>query len=126
MLRQKNGPRKSSDRVRTARAKEWTHTHTDTQNDYSNPRACAPRVNDSGLKNKSITPQVAAVPYLGGTVSKDLAKSLWTWWNIHIIAQHLPGVQNVIADAQSRTMRDRSGWQLNPVIFMNSAEGFAL
>ena len=50
----------------------------------------------------------------------DLAKSLWMWClerNIHIIAQHLPGVQNVIADAESCTMIVRSDWQLNPVIF---------
>ena len=33
------------------------------------------------------------------------------------IAQHLPGVQNVVADAESRTMTDRSDWQLNPAIF---------
>ena len=37
--------------------------------------------------------------------------------NIHIIAQHLPGVQNEIADAESRTIIDRSDWQLNPVLF---------
>ena len=24
-----------------------THTHTHTQNDYRNPRACAPRVNET-------------------------------------------------------------------------------
>jgi hypothetical protein len=57
-----------------------------------------------------------AVANLGGTISKelvDLAKSLWMWClerNIHIIAQHLPGVQNVVADAESRTMINRSDW----------------
>ena len=39
--------------------------------------------------------------------------------NIHITAQHLPGVMNHIADAESRTMRDRLDWKLNPVIFWN-------
>ena len=69
------------------------------------------------------TTAVAYINNLGGTVSKelvDLAKGLWMWClerNIHITAQHLPGVQNVIADAESRTMIDRSDWQLNPVIF---------
>ena len=68
------------------------------------------------------TTAVAYINNLGGTISKDLvdlAKSLWMWClerNIHIIAQHLPGVQNVIADAESRTMIDWSDWQLNPVI----------
>ena len=84
------------------------------------------------LKNKSRmsvllrldnTTAVAYINNLWGTVSKDLvdlAKSLWMWClerNINIIAQHLPGVQNVIANAESRTMTDRSDWQLNPVIF---------
>ena len=48
------------------------------------------------------------------------AKDLWMWClerNIHITAQHLPGVMNHIADAESRTMRDRLDWKLNPVIF---------
>ena len=44
--------------------------------------------------------------------------------NIYIIAQHLPGIQNVIADAESRTMIDRSDWQLNPVIFGTIAHTF--
>ena len=50
----------------------------------------------------------------------NLAKDLWMWClerNIHITAQHLPGVMNHIADAESRTMRDRLDWKLNPVIF---------
>ena len=48
---------------------------------------------------------MAYINNLGGTVSKDLvdlAKSLWMWClelNIHITAQHLRGVQNMIANA---------------------------
>ena len=37
--------------------------------------------------------------------------------DIHIIAQHILGVQNVTGDAESRIMFDWSDWQLNPVIF---------
>jgi len=37
--------------------------------------------------------------------------------NIHIIAQHLPGAQNITADAESRSLKDRTDWKLNPVIF---------
>ena len=76
------------------------------------------------------TTAVAYINNLGGTVSKelvDLAKSLWMWClerNIHITAQHLPGVQNKIADAESRTIIDRSDWQLNPVIFHRIAIQF--
>ena len=76
------------------------------------------------------TTAVAYINNLGGTVSKvlvDLAKSLWMWClerNIHIMAQHLPGVQNVIADAESRIMIDRSLWQLNPGLFSSIARLF--
>ncbi len=37
--------------------------------------------------------------------------------NIHIQAQHLPGIQNCIADRESRSMRDRSDWKLDPQTF---------
>ena len=69
------------------------------------------------------TSAVAYINNLGGTVSPelvDLAKTLWMWClerNIHITAQHLPGAQNHIADAESRTMVDRSDWKLNPILF---------
>ena len=75
------------------------------------------------LKNKTRISVLLRLDNLGGTVPKelvDLAKNLWMWClkrNIHITAQHLPGVQNQIADAESRTMIDRSDWRLNPVLF---------
>ena len=37
--------------------------------------------------------------------------------NINITAQHLPGIQSHIADAESRTMVDRSDWKLNLILF---------
>ena len=69
------------------------------------------------------TTAVAYINHLGGTISQDLVeltKNLWIWClerNIHITAQHLPGLLNTIADAESRTLRDRTDWKLNPVIF---------
>ena len=69
------------------------------------------------------TSAVAYINNLGGTVSPELvylAKTLWMWClerTIHITAQHLPGAQNHIADAESRTMVDRSDWKLNPILF---------
>ena len=69
----------------------------------------------------------AAVAYInnqGGTVSKDLVsltRKLWMWClerNIHIQAQHLPGVMNLTADAESRVMRDRSDWKLDQQVFL--------
>ena len=93
------------------------------------------------LKNKSRvsvllrldnTMALAYINNLGGTVSKelvDLAKNLWMWClkrNIHITAQHLPGVQNQIADAESQTMMDQSDWRLNPVLFRRIVSHFGL
>ena len=69
------------------------------------------------------TTAVAYINNLGGTVSKELVtltRDLWMWClerNIHITAQYLPGKRNVMADAESWTMRDRSDWKLNVGIF---------
>ncbi len=69
---------------------------------------------------------MSAVAYInnqGGTVSKNLVcltRDLWMWClerNIHIQAQHLPGVQNCTADRESRSVRDRSDWKLISQIF---------
>ena len=52
----------------------------------------------------------------------NLAKNLWMWClerNIHIIAQHLPGILNTIANVESRTMVDQSDWELNEEIFQS-------
>ena len=56
----------------------------------------------------------------GGTHSQplcNLALTVWDWslqQGIYLIAEHLPGKQNVIADMESR---DRCDWMLNPNIF---------
>ena len=34
-----------------------------------------------------------------------------------LIAEHLLGIQNTIADEESRVMKDRSDWKLNPEVF---------
>jgi len=69
---------------------------------------------------------VTAVTYInkmGGTHSQllcDLATQMWEWslqQNIFLSAEHLPGRENVIADEESRTMRDRCDWMLNPHVF---------
>ena len=69
------------------------------------------------------TTAVAYINNLGGTVSHHLtllARRLWMWClerDISLTAQHLPGVLNTVADSESRVMRDRTDWQLNPIIF---------
>ena len=66
---------------------------------------------------------VAYVNNMGGTVSSqltELAKELWLWAlnkGVHLLAQHIPGISNTVADAESRTRWDRSDWMLCPRIF---------
>ena len=69
------------------------------------------------------TSAITYVNKLGGTVSQSLTaitKNLWLWClqrDISLIAEHLPGVQNTIADKESRMMKDRTDWKLNPEVF---------
>ena len=76
------------------------------------------------------TTAVTYINHLGGTASRELVtltRDLWMWyleWNIHITAQHLPGVQNTIADAESQSCKDRTDWKLNPVIFQKINQTF--
>ena len=73
---------------------------------------------------------VAYVNNLGRTVSTQatrLARELWMWClkrDILLTAQHLPGKENVIADMESRVMRDRLDWMLNPSIFWRITASF--
>ena len=66
---------------------------------------------------------VAYINNLGGTASPQatvLVRGLWMWClerGILLSAQYLPGEENVRADAESREMKDRSDWKLNPSIF---------
>ena len=63
---------------------------------------------------------VAYINNMGGTVSPqltNLAKALWMWAlsnDIVLSAEYIPGVANVAADAESRSMTDRTNWKLHP------------
>ena len=56
----------------------------------------------------------------GGTSSPELmalTMELWTWClsrNIYIQAEHLPGVQNCLADKASRTCINSTDWKIQP------------
>lgn len=69
------------------------------------------------------TTAVSYINRLGGPVSPqatEITKQLWLWClerNISLRAQYLPGKDNVRADRESRVLRDRSDWMLNPEIF---------
>ena len=68
-------------------------------------------------------PTRAYINHFGGTHSQPMnvmAVDLWKWCierQILLIAEHLPGVSNVIADTESRTVRDRCDWMIHPHLF---------
>ena len=74
------------------------------------------------LKLDNVT-AVTFINRLGGTHSKplcQLALAFWEWCiprNLFLIAEHLPGQQNVLADHESRSQKDRCDWMINPHLF---------
>lgn len=49
-----------------------------------------------------------------------VAHQIWQWCedrNLWLIATHLPGVENVEADHESRNFTENTEWKLNPEIF---------
>lgn len=68
------------------------------------------------------TTTVAYLNHMGGTKPKcnKLAHKIWSWCeenNNWILAAHIPGKTNVIADKQSRTIKDNMEWKLCPQKF---------
>ena len=65
---------------------------------------------------------------MGGTrspVLSNLAIQLWQWClerNLSITAEHLPGVDNVVADEESRVIQSTAEWQLHRPIFQQILE----
>lgn len=50
----------------------------------------------------------------------SLVFDIWQWClqrQIHLSAQHIPGLYNLAADEESRMDRDSSDWKLDPLIF---------
>lgn len=75
---------------------------------------------------KVMTDNVTAVSYInnmGGIHSQlcnDLASQIWTWCidrSIWLLAAHIPGVENVVADRKSRKFDDQTEWRLNSNVF---------
>ena len=95
----------------------------DTGSCPCNPDLSEGRTRISELLQMDNTTAVAYVNNLGETVFPQLttlAKTLWIWAlqrDILLTAQHIPGVSNIVADTESRTVRDRTDWKLSPAIF---------
>lgn len=69
------------------------------------------------------TTAIAYVNEMGGTksvVCNSISIDIWNWCisnDIWITCVHIPGKNNVLADAASRNFNDRHEWKLNPEIF---------
>ena len=71
------------------------------------------------------------INHIGGTHSPTLnviALSIWNWClerHLHLSAEYLPGVENQIADAESRHSESCCDWMLHPQVFeqINSLMG---
>ena len=72
--------------------------------------------------NMGSSTAVAYINHKGGTHSPELlqvALQLWNWCiqrNLFIIAYHVPGKTNVVADRESREFIDNSDWKVDPII----------
>ena len=68
------------------------------------------------------TTAIAYLNHMGGTRSQSLAQcalQLWQWClqrGITISAEHLPGVKNIKADVESRTLHSSAEWMLHPML----------
>lgn len=81
------------------------------------------------LKNKHVliksdnTTAVTYVNNMGGLVSpicNTITRSIWLMCkqhNVWLTAEHIPGIENTEADAQSRNQNDRTEWALNQNTF---------
>ena len=98
-----------------------SHKHLRAQSSLS----CDPSISQTQDKyiNKVATRQYNRIYYInskGGTRSPELmalTMELWTWClsrNIYIQAEHLPGVQNCLADKASGTCIDSTDWKIQP------------
>ena len=56
-------------------------------------------------------------------LNNRLVLNIWEWCtshNIFITASHIPGINNVPADAESRKARTGTEWNLNPAVFQEA------
>ena len=66
---------------------------------------------------------VTCINKLGGTHSQplcQLALTVWEWClqrNVFLVAEHLPGKNNIVADRESQLTRDHCDRMLNPLVF---------
>lgn len=89
---------------------------------------------DSDTHVKLLVDNTTAVSYvreMGGTHSRvcnQIACQIWEWaanHNIWLSIAHVPGVQNIDADHESRHFHKETEWQLKPIVFKHVVAHFA-
>ncbi len=86
-------------------------------------KACEDKISDKCvLLMIDNTTAIAYLNHMGGKQDhlNKLAREIWQWClnkNIWVSAAHLPGVENVEADYESRHFNDRCEWSLDKGIF---------
>lgn len=69
------------------------------------------------------TTTVSYINHMGGTRSEGcnaIAHDIWSWCeerDLWLLAAHIPGVQNVQADKESRCFTENTEWELNNELF---------
>jgi hypothetical protein len=63
---------------------------------------------------------VSYINHKGETHSPELIQitlELWNWCiHIYLVAHHVPGKSNVLADTESRVFQDETDWKLDPQV----------
>ena len=84
---------------------------------------------------KVLTDNTTAVAYIrnmGGTRSiecNEMAREIWLWCKekqIWLSVSHIPGVDNVLADAASRVLDDTTEWELQEAIYAKITKRWGL
>ena len=70
------------------------------------------------------TTAIAYIRNMGGKKGgcNQVAREIWQWCMVHNIwlsVTHIPGIENVMADYESRKVNDRTEWMLDPEVFMD-------
>ena len=109
----------------------WSKIESLNHINYLELLAAFPALQCFTKQNHNITVQLrmdnlTAVTYInriGETHSQtlcSLAISLWDWslqQNMYLLAEYLPGKEKTVANQESRAMRNRCDWMLNPYVF---------
>jgi hypothetical protein len=97
--------------------------HLEMKAIYFALRAFKHLTNQMILVKTDNTTCVAYINHQGGTASTGLSRSAEALWelclrrNVTLHAEHVPGMNNILADRASRLLLDRHDWMLNPRIF---------